>query len=439
MSAVALPARRPLLTAAGCAVVLLIAVPPALRLAEDGWQDGVAVAVTIVGAVALVFLAAVRFEFFILAVLGLRASADWSHAAPEAGELATSGELATGLALAFLLASGLWYAAQRLAGTARPPSAASWAVLALMAAALVSAAGAARPSLTIAEAARVVAGGAMLLVLDQLLVGAQRARRVLLACLASAVVPLLVGAVQIAGGEVERLRGTFVHPNAYGFYLVLILLMGIALLPHLRGWWRVALVPVLVLASVSLVLTYSRGSWIALIAGLLIIAALQSPKLLIPMIVAVVAVPSLVPAVGERLSDLDEERTLRGTGGNSLVWRLDYWRESLELAGPTPLTGIGLKMTEYSSASAVPPHNDYIRMYVEAGVLGLGAYLAMLVVLCRSAFRALRRAGPGFARGSAVGFAACLAAFAVASIGSNIITGVVLLWYFFAFAAAAER
>ncbi|MEK8106143.1 hypothetical protein NKG94_14970 [Micromonospora sp. M12] len=63
----------------------------------------------------------------------------------------------------------------------------------------------------------------------------------------------------------------------------------------------------------------------------------------------------------------------------------------------------------------------------------------MLFAFAHTARTALRRAPPGsFERGVAVGFAGCAAAFVAVSAASNVISNVVTLWYFVAFAAAAS-
>jgi len=424
------------------ALAAALAVAAALQVPTGGLRPGLVLAAAAGGGALLVLFAVRRFELFVLGVLVLRATAD---AARTAGQGGASGAAATALALLFLLAAALWLAARARAGErAGPRSLLGWSLLALVGAGLASVPGAQDPAGSLAEAARLVAAVAMFLVAEQLLDRPGRPGRVLVAVYASAVVPLTVGFGQVLTGTVPvstdgfaRLRATFVHPNVLGFYLVLLVVMGLALLPHLRGRLRAALAVTTGLAGVALVLTYSRGSWMALVVGVLVAGVLQSRRLLAGLVAVALVIPVAVPSVTARLADLDDERTLRGTGGNSLVWRLDYWGESLALAADRPLTGVGLGMTELLSVSAKPPHNDFLRTYVEAGLLGLLAYLGMLWGLVRLARRALARAAPGLDRGLAVGMAACTAAFLVASAVSNLITGVVVLWYFFALAAAA--
>ena len=71
-------------------------------------------------------------------------------------------------------------------------------------------------------------------------------------------------------------------------------------------------------------------------------------------------------------------------------------------------------------------------------VVGLLAYLAMVVLLVHAGLRALRRAPPGtLSRGVAVGNLGCAVAFVAVSAASNVLSSVATLWYLVAFAAVA--
>jgi putative inorganic carbon (hco3(-)) transporter len=109
----------------------------------------------------------------------------------------------------------------------------------------------------------------------------------------------------------------------------------------------------------------------------------------------------------------------------------------LPLADRNPVTGIGLDMTQYQTSAAKQPHSDFIRAYVETGILGLAAYLALLVAMVRAGRRAIRVTAPAtFDRGIAVGFLGCAIGYITASLAANIVSNVVTLWYLAAFAAA---
>ena len=80
-----------------------------------------------------------------------------------------------------------------------------------------------------------------------------------------------------------------------------------------------------------------------------------------------------------------------------------------------------------------------MRAYVETGLVGLIAYISVHVSLIALGRRARKLSRPGtLDRGIAAGFLGCAFAFLAVSVVANVISGVVNLWYFFAFAAAAS-
>jgi putative inorganic carbon (HCO3(-)) transporter len=393
--------------------------------------------------VVLLALAYFRFGAFLLALLAIRPTLDWTKVPSEIGEPTRSGGVTTALAVAFLGAAVLWLLVQYRARRFVPPALVSLAWLAFLGVALISALAADRPLESMAEWGRIATVVAMLVVLQQMLGGGLDVRRVLTACYVSAVIPLGVAAYQAvssgASGSLgtSRVHGTFAHSNAFGFYLVILIVMGVALLPHVTLNVKPLFLAVLWASAFAIILTFSRGSWFALLIGLIVVGALQSPRaILLTLGVAAVVVVS-VPPVTARLLDLQPGPSVAGIEGNSLAWRLEYWSSVIELANDSPIIGIGPKMTQYVTDSAKVPHNDYLRAYVETGLLGLSAFIAVLAALIQTARNALRWAPPGFGQGIAVGFAGCVASFLLFSVAENLMSQVVVLWYFVAFAASA--
>ena len=406
-------------------------------------RDFALILVAAVVGVVLLALAYLRFEAFLLTVLAIRTSVDWTNAPSGAGEPTKSGAMTTALALVFLGAAVLWLLVQFKSGRLVPPSLLSLAWLAFVGVALVSAVAADRRPESLAEWGRIATVVGMLLVLQQMLGQGVSVRRVLVACYVSAVVPLVLAAYQAvtsggaAPGGVARVRGTFAHPNAFGFYLVILLVMGVALLPHVARNLRLPLLALLWISALALLVTYSRGSWFALIIGLIVVGVLQSPRTILLMLGVAVVLAVSVPPITARLLDLQQGPNVAGIEGNSLAWRFEYWDTLIDLANDSPIVGIGPKMTQYVTDSAKVPHNDYLRAYVETGVLGLSAYIAVVAALIHTARHALSWAPAGLGQGVAVGFAGCVASFLLFSVAENLMSQVVVLWYFAAFAAAA--
>jgi putative inorganic carbon (HCO3(-)) transporter len=439
-----LDARRPawllriLLAALGVAVA---AAAGFQSVAQPSRDVALALFAAAAGAV-LLALAYARFEVFLLTVLTIRASVDWTKVPSEVGEPTKSGAMTTAIAVVFLGAAVLWLLVQLKTGRLIPPSLLSLAWLAFLGVALASAVLADQRLVSLAEWGRIATVVVMLLVLQQILGENRNVRPVLVACYVSAIVPLAMSAYQAVTGtgaaeEAARVHGTFAHPNAFGFYLVMLIVTGAALLPHLATAVRPLLLGLLWASAFAIILTYSRGSWIALIVGLLVVGALQSPRAVLLMLGVAAVVAVTVPSVTARLLDLQADSNVAGIEGTSLAWRFDYWSTVIELADESPIVGIGPKMTQYMTASAKVPHNDYLRAYVETGVLGLSAYVAVVAALIHTARRALRWATPGLGQGIAVGFAGCVAAFVLFSVAENVMSQVVVLWYFVAFASVA--
>jgi len=316
----------------------------------------------------------------------------------------------------------------------------------LLAVMTVSALVADDPVRDLLQVARLAAAVALFLAVEQLAVDERSRRRFLLVCYASAVVPLVVGLGQFATGDYRkvsdglgRVTGTFLHPNAFGFYLVLLLTMGAAVFRHVRGGARILVAVVMAAGAVEMLLTYSRGSWISVVAGVLVVGLLQSRKLLLLVPAGIALVPLVAPSVLTRISDLSRGETINGTPGNSFLWRISHWGVVLKGVKGHELLGLGPSSSDYLGDEVLPPHNDFVRMYVETGVLGMVVYLAVLVAAVVVAVRAVRAVPAGtLARGVAVGAVGCTVAFLVDSTGGNLISEVAVLLYMFTFLGLAS-
>src|SRR5207302_1169255 len=89
-----------------------------------------------------------------------------------------------------------------------------------------------------------------------------------------------------AKGAFTRIIGTFNQSNDFGRYLMLMLIMGAALYPHLSKRLRIPLGVAMAGMSVFLFLTYTRSALIAAGLGLLIVGLLQSRRLVVGLFVA---------------------------------------------------------------------------------------------------------------------------------------------------------
>ena len=425
----------------------------------EGSKSGVILPLAIGCGLVLAVLALTRFQIYVMVMLIARSSLDLAKLSQRTAGTTSVGASSRALdpssilAVLFLLAAGVWLAAQYRYRGSLPGSPLRRALLLFLAAGAVSVVGSNNITSSALEALRICAVVAMFTVLEQMITSVKKAKQILGAVFVAAVIPLLYTTYGFLTGHPKsdlkggftRISGTFNQSNDFGRFLMLMIIMGAAIYPHLERKWRRPMAVMLGLSGVYLFLTYTRSALVATAFGLVVVGLIQSKRLLGGLLVAGMAGLLLVPSLSGRFTDLTQYQAKQlsqtgGTnGGNTLAWRLSYWTQVLPLANSNPVTGIGLNQTKFSTDKAKQPHNDFIRAYVETGLVGLGAYVAMLISMLVLGRKAVQRTRKGtFERGVAAGFLGCAVAFIAVSVVANVISNVVNLWYFIAFAACAS-
>jgi len=393
------------------------------------------IALGALGGAALAVAAATRFWAVVVGMFVVRASLD-ALKISDYTQGSNAFDPSVTIGLVFVAAAAAWLVAQRRSGELHPLSQPTKWFLGLAGVGTLSALAAGSPS-SVGVSMKIWAGALMLTVLEQAYrQRPERINAVLVAGAASAVVPAMVAVAQLAGprqlaefAAVSRIQGTFVHPNPFATYLVLLAIMALALRPHLRGWARVSATAVLAVGSVLTLFTYARGGWIAMVLGVLVVGAYQDRRLIAAVVAVVIAVLLLVPSVTTRLSDLSSNEVSADYADNSLAWRIDYWGRLLPLTADNPVTGIGLDQVLERSPERLMPHNSYVQALVETGALGLFALLGLIVSTTLAVRDVLRRAAPGLGRGVAVGAAAVGIGWAAQMATENLLTQAAIFWY----------
>jgi O-antigen ligase len=188
---------------------------------------------------------------------------------------------------------------------------------------------------------------------------------------------------------------------------------------------------------VVLVLTYSRGAWIAVFSGVVYVTWKKKRVLCAPLAAVAVLGALAVPAISTRLSNATTKTTIyaAGTPANSLAWRFSHWRETSRYFTDRPLTGVGLENVKRFDREGLEPHNVIVQTGAELGVVGLAALLVLMGAMYKTSrrFRAL----PHNARSVAVIAMAATLGLALQAMVTNVLTQPVLLWYWAALAAPA--
>jgi O-antigen ligase len=199
-----------------------------------------------------------------------------------------------------------------------------------------------------------------------------------------------------------RVNSLFFDPNIYGRFLIIVMI-GIAAVVAWTTRSRVALAGAAVLAVLwaGLVLTFSQSSFVALLVGLAIIGAFRwgmGRALAATGAVAVVGVAVVLLAPGALRLDLGSDKSVQdATSG-----RYDLVAGGGRLFEEQPIGGWGSGSfrREYRRSENVSDqratnasHTIPVTIAAEQGVIGLAAYVALLVAAFWRLFSAARRAG----------------------------------------------
>jgi O-antigen ligase len=191
-----------------------------------------------------------------------------------------------------------------------------------------------------------------------------------------------------------RLQGTFTHPNIYAFFLMTSIAGNLFLLSSSRvtisSRFRLELNCLTALCLALLALTQTRSAWIAVSLILLTYAITIDRRWLA--LVALAPFALLVPVVGDRISDLGAGNVAGGYAQlNSYAWRELLWSDALQWMRQNPqlLLGNGLDLFESltplfftpGGPEGVMPHNAFLQIYFEMGIVGLTTYGAIFFAL----------------------------------------------------------
>lgn len=388
--------------------------------------------------------------------LGLRTFAQFFVAACCARPLVdlTAGPRGSGLALTELFGVGVlavmlcWLALQWRVVAARILAPLPLALVALVGVYLLAAVGSTDPVGGIIATLRITTGVAVFFVVDALLATRRlRPVNVLHIVLLANVIPVLYPLLGLVGApvthqkdDVTALRSVYFLSNNFAFALVPVLLLAIAVAVRARGRMQWTAVAATGVTFVELVLTQTRGAWIAGVVGALIVCALLNRAVAVAAIAALLVAALTVPPITSRIANLASSPD-DPYSQSSFAWRLDQWSRLTPDLTVNPVLGGGPGQSNRLTGKEA--HNDYLKAAVETGGVGFVVYLWLLLASVSVSWRAWRRVPRDLRRVRAlgarapdatllVGGLAATAAYSVAvmvgAIGENLIDNVTYLW-----------
>jgi putative inorganic carbon (hco3(-)) transporter len=161
--------------------------------------------------------------------------------------------------------------------------------------------------------------------------------------------------------------------------------------------------------------TFSRGGYLAVLAGVFMLGLLKSRKLLIILVVFLLTWQVIVPdAVRERVM---MTKNAYGQLESSAQERVDLWKESWESIIHSPIVGNGFGTFQLGQHvdNLKDTHNWYVKVLVETGIVGMIIVLVMLSQLLLLGFRLFKKAEDPLYRGLGLGLFIALCASMVAN------------------------
>lgn len=355
----------------------------------------------------------------------------------------------------FTLGLGLAYALRRWLITDRAGRShtvlnipGAWWYLAWLVVGLAGLSASIAPLDTLKEWVRLASGLALFVLARPLAANPTRRPALVWAIFLAALAPLALEFFQLATGTgyffvgladtayAFRAQGTFGHPAILASFLLVVIALAGALWLTPDGSARGRLAPpgrttafaMLTLAGLGLLLTLARAQWLGLWATVVVLLAFRRPRWLWLAVLLPLALLAL-PPIRERLTSADAQ--------DSVTWRWELWQVGVGLIDLTRVVGRGLSTFPVYVEQVLPPryvappHNDYLKVLIETGLLGAltwaGWQLRWLLAAARRA-----RANP-----YALALVATVAGGLVVSLTDNYVQYTSVQWYVWVLAALA--
>jgi O-antigen ligase len=235
----------------------------------------------------------------------------------------------------------------------------------------------------------------------------------------------VVALAQIPSGKrlTAPFEGEVGEPNTFGGYLLLMLAMCMALFVSLDAKKvKAALLLVAGLSIIPFLLSLSRGSYLALVPAYFTLIALSKNKglLISIMLLASVAAPYLMPEkVMDRVTYTFSQRVQQGQEkigdirlDTSTSARLRTWARGFEAYMKRPIFGYGVTGWHFID-------NQFIRVLVETGLLGLTAFIFLLYSIFKEGWKVYKATDDKLYKGITMGFLAGLLGMIVHALGAN--------------------
>jgi len=277
----------------------------------------------------------------------------------------------------------------------------------------------------------------------------------------SSVIPLIFAYIEYFSGSglytnpgfENRIAGTFGHPNVLAYFSVIILALIWTVLENKTNnifkMERIIFRLIGVFYIIVLVITFTRGAWFGMILFVILMSLIQYPlktlkissifisfNLILVLSYNFLASPDILD-----LKPLAQFPIINRVTGlfnadpsDSVIWRLNMWNDAYNKALESPVIGFGtgsseivMEQTRGTFRGSVEVHNDYIKTFLEQGIIGLTIYaLLILNILFNLYYRYMKDKNIYI-----LTIAVLTTIIYIVSFWDNLLRGTVLMWILF--------
>jgi putative inorganic carbon (HCO3(-)) transporter len=203
------------------------------------------------------------------------------------------------------------------------------------------------------------------------------------------------------------------HPNIVGGTLAMLLPVNLSVfLSSSKRASKLVLTPLLLVMGITISLTQSRGAWVGLGIGLLLMAIWHNRWFLL-------GIPTTVAALLLSLRHFGAQQVadflLLTQSTSSAAGRMELWQRGIYMIQDFPYTGIGLGTFSHVAPVLYPfflispdadiphAHNILLQIAIDLGIPGLIAFVAVLTSLFFLLYKAVQLAEDNHSKSLAIG------------------------------------
>jgi len=190
-----------------------------------------------------------------------------------------------------------------------------------------------------------------------------------------------------------RAVGSLDNPNMLAEFLILIIPIAVSMfIGRGEGLGRFQTLLSLGIMGVALVITWSRGAWLAIIIAALIYLLMWHHRSIWIILGGVAALPVIMTVLPNSI--ISRFASIGNLSDSSTSYRVYIWRAVVNMISDNPWSGIGIgegawrrvyPLYSYIGIEAAPHSHDlYLQIWLELGIIGLVVFALFLFMLYQS-------------------------------------------------------